>query len=57
MKIKNIDISGLTKRQQTTMQRHAKHHTKSHIDVMVKAMMKGATFTASHKQAMKKVGK
>ncbi len=57
MKIKNIDISSLTKRQQTSMKRHAKHHTKNHIDVMVKAMMQGATFTASHKQAMKKVGK
>jgi len=47
----------LTKRQQTTMKKHSKHHTKKHMDSMTKAMKKGKTFTKAHKLAMKKVGK
>tara|TARA_R100001463_G_scaffold21197_2_gene51152 strand:+ start:8208 stop:8381 length:174 start_codon:yes stop_codon:yes gene_type:complete len=57
MKIKNINISMLNKRQQTAMKKHSKHHTAKHIKSMVSMMKKGKTFTASHKAAMKKVGK
>jgi hypothetical protein len=49
-KIKGVDMSGLTKRQQQTMKKHSQHHTKRH-------MMRGATFTQAHKRAQKAVGK
>tara|TARA_Y100000592_G_scaffold99444_1_gene175537 strand:- start:4308 stop:4481 length:174 start_codon:yes stop_codon:yes gene_type:complete len=57
MKVKGVDISSLTKRQQTAMKSHSKHHTAKHIKGMVSAMKRGKTFTESHKAAMKKVGK
>ena len=47
----------LTKRQKTTLSRHSVHHTKKHMNLMKKEMAKGATFTQSHKLALKKVGK
>ena len=47
----------LTKRQEATMKRHAKHHTAKHMKYMRNLMMKGSTFTAAHKKAMNKVGK
>ena len=56
-KIKKIDMTGLTKRQQTTMKKHSKHHTNKHMKFMVDAMKKGSTFSESHKMAMKKIGK
>ena len=56
MKIKGVNVSKLSKRQQTALKKHAKHHTKKHVSSMVRAMNKGATFTQSHKDAMKKVG-
>ena len=46
----------LTKRQQQTMQKHSKHHSKKHMMSMAKAMIKGSTFTAAHKIAKKEVG-
>tara|TARA_R100001443_G_scaffold24201_4_gene36443 strand:- start:28793 stop:28966 length:174 start_codon:yes stop_codon:yes gene_type:complete len=56
MKIKGVKVDKLNKRQQTALKKHAKHHTKKHVSSMVRAMNKGATFTQSHKDAMKKVG-
>ena len=47
----------LTTRQKTALKRHAKHHTVKHMASMKKDMMAGMSFTASHKKAMKKVGK
>ena len=57
MKIKGIDMSGLTKRQQQTMKKHSQHHTKKHLQYMRNSMMRGATFTQAHKRAQKAVGK
>ena len=57
MKIKGVDMSGLTKRQQQTMKRHSKHHTKRHTEYMRNSMKRGATFTQAHKRAQKAVGK
>ena len=57
MKVKCVDLSALTKRQQETMKRHGVHHTAKHMKDMVKRMKKGATFTAAHKATMKAVGK
>ena len=56
-KVKGVDVSKLTKRQQQTMQKHSKHHTKKHIQFMTNSMKRGATFTKAHENAMKKIGK
>ncbi len=47
----------LTQRQKDTLKKHSKHHTAKHMASMKKDMMAGMSFTASHKKAMKKVGK
>ena len=57
MKIKGIDMSSLTKRQQDSMKRHSQHHTKNHMQYMLNSMKRGATFTQAHKRAQKSVGK
>jgi len=57
MKVKGVDLSKLTKRQQETMKKHAKHHSKKHIQYMKNSMQRGATFTQAHKRAQKAVGK
>ena len=57
MKVKGVDLSKLTKRQQQTMKKHAKHHSKKHIQYMKNSMLRGATFTQAHKRAQKAVGK
>ena len=57
MKVKNVNVSMFTKRQQAAIKRHSKHHTSKHVRSMVNMMKKGKTFTESHKAAMKKVGK
>lgn len=46
----------LTKKQKDAMAKHRAHHTAKHMKVMKKEMLKGKTFTAAHKIAMKKVG-
>lgn len=56
-KVKGVDVSSLTKRQQDTMKKHSQHHTKKHMQYMVNSMKRGATFTQAHKRAIKKVGK
>ena len=47
----------LTKRQIATLRRHRSHHTKKHMQVMVRAMKEGKTFTQAHKLAQRKVGR
>tara|TARA_R110002110_G_scaffold395661_1_gene610288 strand:+ start:576 stop:728 length:153 start_codon:yes stop_codon:yes gene_type:complete len=47
----------ITKRQQDALKRHSIHHTRKHMTEMRKSMRAGKTFTASHKLAMKKVGR
>ena len=56
MKIKGIDMSSLTKRQQDSMKRHSQHHTKKHMAFMRREMRKGKSFTAAHRAAKRKVG-
>jgi len=56
MKVKGVDVSKLTKRQQNTMKKNSKHHSKKHIAYMHNSMRRGATFTQAHKRAMKAVG-
>jgi len=47
----------MNKRQQLTLKRHSKHHSKKHMELMKSEMKKGRTFTQSHKLALKRVGK
>ena len=56
-KIKGVDVSSLTKRQQESMKKHSQHHTKKHMQYMYNSMRRGATFTQAHKRAQKAVGK
>jgi len=56
-KVKGVDVSSLTKRQQDTLKRHSKHHTKKHISYMVNSMKRGTSFSKAHVNAQKKVGK
>ena len=44
-KVKGVELTGLTKRQVTSMRRHARHHTAKHLRSMAAAMKKGKTFT------------
>jgi|TARA_R100001460_G_scaffold40711_1_gene75992 hypothetical protein len=46
----------LTKRQQETMKKHAKHHSKKHMAAMKKDMLAGMSFTKAHVKAKKMVG-
>ena len=57
MKIKGVDMSSLTKRQQQTMKKHSQHHSKRHMEYMRNSMKRGATFTQAHKRAQKAGGK
>ena len=54
---KRKPMKKLTKRQQATLRRHASHHRKIHMAFMRREMRKGKSFTASHRAAMRKVGK
>ena len=56
IKVKGVSTKGLTKRQAETLKKHAVHHSKKHIQAMVKDMIAGATFSQSHKKAQKSVG-
>tara|TARA_R100000541_G_scaffold142_1_gene494 strand:+ start:1169 stop:1348 length:180 start_codon:yes stop_codon:yes gene_type:complete len=47
----------LTKRQETSLKRHGKHHSEAHMKFMKRKMMNGSTMRAAHKQAMAKKGK
>ena len=41
MKIKGVDVSKLTTRQQDAMKKHSKHHTKKHMQYMYNSMIRG----------------
>ena len=47
----------LTKRQKETLARHAAHHTKKHMQIMRKEMLKGKTFFQAHIIATRNIGK
>jgi len=54
---KRTKTKKLTKRQQATLQRHSRHHTKKHMAFMRAQMRKGKSFTAAHKAAQRKLGR
>lgn len=47
----------LSKLQKDLLKSHKKHHTKKHIDLMIKLMKKGYCFQQAHDIAIKNVGK
>lgn len=56
-KAKTTKNGGLTNSQKKELLDHSAHHTKAHMDMMKKEMMKGMTFQGAHEKTMKKVGK
>jgi len=52
-----IDKTKLSKSNKNKLMKHSHHHTLKHIKHMVKSMNKGDTFSKSHIEAQKKVGK
>mgnify|MGYP003630629622 CR=1 len=46
----------INKKQKQILKKHSSHHTKKHMNQMVKDMMSGVSFTKAHKKALKKVG-
>ena len=47
----------LSKGQKELMKEHKSHHTKKHMDMMVKLMKEGYCFQQTHDLTMKKIGK
>ncbi len=50
-------MTKLTPKQIITLNKHSKHHSKKHMDMMKKLMREGKTFKAAHTAAQKEVGK
>ena len=50
-------MSKLTPKQIVTLNKHSKHHSKKHMDMMKKLMREGSSFKAAHNKAQKQVGK
>ena len=50
-------MAKLSLSQMKTLQKHSKHHSKKHMDLMKKLMREGKTFNAAHTAAQKEVGK
>jgi len=46
----------LTAYQNRMLKKHAVHHTKKHLNFMIKEMKKGISFKKAHQLAMGKVG-
>tara|TARA_A200000159_G_scaffold135306_1_gene134310 strand:+ start:229 stop:420 length:192 start_codon:yes stop_codon:yes gene_type:complete len=54
---KPIKKKALTKRQESSLKRHSKHHTTGHMKFMKRRMLMGDTMRQAHKKAQAKVGK
>ena len=50
-------MAKLTPKQIITLNKHSKHHSKKHMDMMKKLMREGSSFKAAHNKAQKNVGK
>ena len=50
-------MSKLTPKQIVTLNKHSKHHSKKHMDMMKKLMREGTSFKTAHNKAQKEVGK
>ena len=47
----------ISKRQQTSLKRHSKHHSAKHMAFMKRRMLMGDTMRQAHKKAINKTGK
>jgi hypothetical protein len=55
--VNGVDISGLKEEDKISMRLHASHHSKKHLEQMVKDLKAGKSFQQSHEIAQRKVGK
>ena len=55
--VNGVDISELSDADKINMRLHATHHTKRHLEEMVKDLKRGRSFEQSHNEAIRKVGK
>ena len=56
-KKRKTKLKKLTKRQQATLRRHSRHHTRKHMAFMRMQMRRGKTFEQAHRAAQRKVGR
>ena len=54
---KMMPLKKLTDKQKEKLKNHSPHHSQKHMRSMRMAMMRGASFSQAHKDAMAKVGK
>ena len=54
---KMMPMKKLTDKQKERLKKHSVHHSQKHMRSMRMAMMRGASFSQAHKDAMAKVGK
>ena len=54
---KMMHLKKLTDKQKEKLKKHSTHHSQKHMRSMRMAMMRGASFSQAHKDAMAKVGK
>ena len=47
----------IDKKEKKQLKKASAHHSKKHMDMTVKDMKAGLSFTKAHKKAVKKVGK
>ena len=47
----------IDKKEKKQLKKASAHYSKKHMDMMVKDMKTGLSFTKAHKKAIKKVGK
>ena len=55
--VNGVDISELKEEDKANMRIHAPHHSKRHLEEMVKDLKSGKSFSESHQIAQRKVGK
>jgi|TARA_A100001201_G_C3940273_1_gene156321 hypothetical protein len=55
--VNGVDISELSDADKINMRLHAPHHSKRHLEEMVKDLKAGKSFEQSHLIAIRKVGK
>tara|TARA_R100000805_G_C3625209_1_gene133706 strand:+ start:2869 stop:3066 length:198 start_codon:yes stop_codon:yes gene_type:complete len=50
-------LKQLTEAQEKRLKKHSAHHSKKHMNMMIKDMKMGMSFKRAHEKAQKKVGK
>jgi|TARA_R100000781_G_scaffold55658_1_gene36210 hypothetical protein len=50
-------MAPLTKKQKEILKAHSVHHTKRHMNYMVRKMREGMSFARAHRMAQEKIGK